>query len=1529
MSQHSDSANPGLYRPETHRDNCGVGFVADIQGRASHQIVEQGLEILVNLTHRGAVGADAYTGDGAGMLLQKPDAFLRKAADAADIALPADSADYGTGLIFLPDNDGNAQEVQATVERVVAEEGQQLLGWRDVPVHPETIGDIAREVLPTVRQVFIGRGEGTPQGGFELKLLTIRKRVEHTIEDEHPEHADYFHIPSLSSQTLVYKGLLLAEQVPAFYPDLTDEDMVSALALVHQRFSTNTHPTWPLAQPFRMIAHNGEINTIQGNHYWLRAREMVMESAVFGDDLGKLFPTIADGLSDSASLDAAIELLTAAGRPLPHVMMMLIPEAWSTDPFMDAELKGFYEYHATLMEPWDGPAAVAFTDGKRIGATLDRNGLRPARYLVTDDDLVVMASEMGVLPIPEEKIVLKERLHPGKLFFVDTERGEILSDEQVKREVLDQAPYRQWVEEQLLRLDHMPEPRGAEREAHRPLREMQRAFGYTFEELNMLLKPMAVTGAESTGAMGDDTPLAVMSERPRLLYDYFKQHFAQVTNPPIDPIREEQVMSLVSYLGPEGNLLAEGPEHARRVELKQPLLTRVDMDRLRFCDDPACRTTFLDATFPAAEDAAGLETGVTELCQAAEQAVRDGATVLVLSDWGVSDERAPIPALLATGAVHHHLIRAGLRMKTSLVVETGEAREVAHFALLIGYGAGAVYPYLAFETIDDMLERGLLEEEIDRDTAHHHFIKAVGKGLFKVFSKMGISTLQSYCGAQIFEAVGLDRDFVDAHFRGTTSQVGGAGVREIGTEVMARHAFAYDQPHLSDASLADGGLYHYRAHGEHHAWNPETITLLQRAARENDPETFRRFSEQVDHNRRAGGALRGLFQFTAEVAEDVDSLDEAASYGVRSSGPVRPEPIALEEVEPAENIMARFTTGAMSFGSLSREAHENLAIAMNRIGGRSNSGEGGEDSRRFHPLPNGDLARSAIKQIASGRFGVTTHYAVNADELQIKMAQGAKPGEGGQLPGHKVDEVIGRVRHSTPGVALISPPPHHDIYSIEDLAQLIFDLKNVNPGANVSVKLVSKSGVGTVAAGVAKAKADVITVSGHSGGTGASPNTSIKHAGLPWELGLAETQQALVANDLRGRVVLQTDGNLLNGRDVVTAALLGADEYAFGTAALVAEGCIMMRKCHLNTCPVGVATQDSELRKKFPGRPEDIINYFRLIAEEVRAYMAQLGARTLDDLIGRTELLVQREVPEHPKAHSLDLSPLLHQPDSDEPRHRCQTQKHAIDDILDRDLIRRAEPALERGQPVEIDTPIRNRNRTAATMLAGEVAKRFGAEGLPEDTIQVTFRGIAGQSFGAFCHNGMDLTLIGDANDYVGKAMAGGRITVRLPEDSPLEPTGNIVAGNTLLYGATGGEAFIQGVVGERFGVRNSGAHAVAEGCGDHGCEYMTGGVVAVLGETGRNFAAGMSGGIAYVLDEANDFEQRLNTGMVETEAVDGDDADTLLALVERHVQFTGSAKGREILDNWHAYLPRFVKVIPTEYRRVLEERKRQGAQSA
>ncbi|HKL77351.1 MAG TPA: glutamate synthase-related protein, partial [Gammaproteobacteria bacterium] len=1451
MAPHSDRTNTGLYQPSMHRDNCGVGFVVDMQGRATHAIVQQGLEILQNLTHRGAVGADAYTGDGAGILMQKPHAFLQKAAKEAGIELPSDSADYGTGLVFLPADDAAARDCMASVERIAAEEGQQVLGWREVEVHPEEIGDIAREVLPTIRQIFIGRGDKTSAEQLELKLLVIRKRVEHTIAAEHPEHADYFHIPSLSARTLVYKGLLLAEQVPAFYPDLNDPDMVSALALVHQRFSTNTHPTWPLAQPFRNIAHNGEINTIQGNHYMLRAREAAMASEVFGEDLDKLFPTIEEGLSDSASLDAAIELLTAGGRSLPHVMMMLIPEAWSTDPFMPDDLKAFYEYHATLMEPWDGPAAVAFTDGNRIGATLDRNGLRPARYVVTDDDLVVMASEVGVLPIPDDKIVLKERLHPGKIFMVDTERGKIIPDLELKQEVVGQVPYKDWIADHLLRLDEMPEPKGADREGHRPLREMQRAFGYTFEELNMLLKPMAATGAESIGSMGDDTPLAVLSERPRLLFDYFKQLFAQVTNPPIDPIREEQVMSLVSYLGPEGNLLEQTPGQARRVELKQPVLTAADLDKLRFCDDDACRTEFLDATFPAADGQDGLEPGLTELCRRAEEAVRGGATVLVLTDWNADAEQAAIPSLLATGAVHHHLIRAGLRTQTSLVVETGEAREVAHFALLLGYGAGAVHPYLAFETIDDMLDRGMLDDGMDRDTAHYHFVKAVGKGLFKIFSKMGISTLQSYCGAQIFEAVGLSREFVDTYFRGTVTQISGAGVAEIGGEVMERHAFAHHTPHASDLTLDDGGYYHWRASGEQHSWNPTTITLLQRACATYDPELYRKYADAVNDNRVKGGALRGLFQLASEAeghpVDGPESEDNAWYEATpETADHLGPRQIPLEEVEPAESIMKRFVTGAMSFGSISREAHENLAIAMNRIGGRSNSGEGGEDPVRFKPYPNGDLARSAIKQIASGRFGVTTHYAVNADELQIKMAQGAKPGEGGQLPGHKVDENIGRVRHATPGVPLISPPPHHDIYSIEDLAQLIFDLKNVNPDANVSVKLVAKAGVGTVAAGVAKAKADIITVSGHSGGTGASPNTSIKHAGMPWEMGVAETQQALVANDLRDRVRLQTDGNLLNGRDVIIAALLGAEEFAFGTTALVVEGCIMMRKCHLNTCPVGVATQDPYLRDKFTGKPEDIINFFHLVAEEVRGYLAELGFRSMDELIGHTEMLVPRDLSAYPKAQGLDLAPMLQRvDDGEQPLHQVRPQKHDIDDILDRDLIAQAMPALENGRRVAFETEIRNRNRTAATMLAGEVAKRYGAEGLPEDTIQITFRGTAGQSFGAFCHNGMSLTLVGDANDYVGKAMAGGRIVVRMPEESRLDPASNIMAGNVLLYGATGGEAYIHGVVGERFAVRNSGAHAVAEGCGAHGCEYMTGGVVAILGSTGRNFAAGMSGGVA------------------------------------------------------------------------------------
>ncbi len=1537
MSQNSKSQNLSLYQPHICRDSCGVGFVVDIQGRSSHQIVEHGLEILKNLTHRGAVGADAHTGDGAGILIQKPHAFLYRVAHEIGIPLPKAETDYGTGLVFLPAEEEGAKECMGVVERIISEEGQQLLGWREVEVHPERIGDLAREALPTIRQLFIGRAETTPREQFEVKLLVIRKCIEHTLGRELPELKDRFYIPSLSSKVLVYKGLLLAGQLPAFYPDLQDPEIVSALAFIHQRFSTNTHPTWPLAQPFRVLAHNGEINTIQGNHYLLRAREAVMESEIFGEDLQKIFPVIEEGLSDSAALDAAVELLTASGRSLTHVLMMLIPEAWSTDPFMPSDLKGFYEYHATLMEPWDGPAAVAFTDGTRIGATLDRNGLRPARYVVTDDGLVVMASEVGVLPIPEEKIVLKERLHPGKLFLVDTEKQKIVSDEEVKQEVLCRAPYREWVEENLLRLEEMPEPRGTSRPPHRPLHELQQAFGYTFEELNMLLKPMAQSGAESVGSMGDDIPIAALSERPRLLFDYFRQHFAQVTNPPIDPIREERVMSLVGYLGPEGNLLAETPEQARRIELKHPILTEIEVEKLRFCADRACRSHFLDMTFPAEDGANGLEPAVSRLCREAEEVVRNGNTILILSDRGVDQNHLPIPSLLATGAVHHHLIRAGLRTQTSLVVEAGDSREVAHFALLIGYGAGAIYPYLALETLDDMLERGILDKEYDRSSLQHHYIKAIGKGLFKIFSKMGISTLQSYCGAQIFEAVGLSNEFVEAYFRGTASQIGGVGIREIGLDVVTRHSFAYQTHHVDPSVLMPGGLYHWRVDGEKHGWNPETITLLQQAARGNDRELYRQYSAAVEENRRQGGAVRGLFDLADEVRGSdqggeqipLEDIDSGPFHLVASNG----EPIGnsqhaipLEEVESVESIMSRFTTGAMSFGSISREVHETLAIAMNRIGGRSNSGEGGEDPVRFRPYPNGDSARSNIKQIASGRFGVTTYYAVNAGELQIKMAQGAKPGEGGQLPGHKVDETIARVRHSTPGVSLISPPPHHDIYSIEDLAQLIFDLKNVNPEANVAVKLVAKAGVGTVAAGVAKAKADLIVISGHSGGTGASPNTSIMHAGLPWELGLAETQQALIANRLRGRVTVQTDGQMMNGRDVVMAALLGAEEFAFGTTSLVVEGCIMMRKCHLNTCPVGIATQDSYLRKKFPGKPEHLINYFRMVAEEVREYMARLGFQSVDEMVGRTDMLVPRELSDFPKASGLDLARLLHRPEGKgEPLRRVQRQHHAIHDILDQELIRQAKPALDRGERVELEFPIRNSDRTIGAMLAGEVARRFGGEGLPEDTIQIRFTGSAGQSFGAFCHSGISLTLVGEANDYLGKALSGGRIVVRLPESSRLRADENIIAGNTLLYGATGGEVYIEGLVGERFGVRNSGAYAVVEGCGDHGCEYMTAGVVVVLGSTGRNFGAGMSGGVAYVLDEDSRFESRLNPDMVEVEDLDDEDSDLIRELVGRHVAQTGSEKGKAILDHWRSYQARLVKVIPTEYRRVLAARRREA----
>jgi glutamate synthase (NADPH/NADH) large chain len=1535
MSFNAIPAKQGLYDPRNEHDACGVGFIAHIKGQKSHDIVCKGLEILKNITHRGAVGADPRAGDGAGILIQIPDAFLRAECTSLGISLP-EAGHYGVGMVFLPRKPEHRATCEKIIEDFVAAEGQIALGWRDVPVQSEDLGESVKLIEPCIRQILVGRGNNcSDQDSFERKLFVIRKQIDNTIRNLKLDEGKMFYIPSFSSRTLVYKGMLLADQVGVFYRDLTDERMVSALALVHQRFSTNTFPTWDLAHPFRMIAHNGEINTLRGNINWMAARRHSMSSKLLGEDLDKIWPLIGEGKSDSASFDNALELLVMGGYSMVHAMMLLIPEAWAGNPLMDEKRRAFYEYHSALMEPWDGPAAVAFTDGRQIGATLDRNGLRPARYLITDDDYVVMASEMGVLTIPEEKIVKKWRLQPGKMFLIDIEQGRIIDDTEIKAELCNKAPYQQWLNETQIQLEKLPPEVAAMPPDSRTLLDRQQAFGYTQEDIKFFLTPMAESGQEPVGSMGTDAALAVLSSRSRMLYDYFKQGFAQVTNPAIDPIREELVMSLVTHIGPRPNLLdlEHGGSH-KRLEVHQPILTNKDLEKIRRIEartGGAFKTVTLSLCYPADKGTTGMEAAIEQVCQQAEQAVHDGHNILILSDRDMDAEHIAIPALLATSAVHYHLIRAGLRTEVGLVIETGEAREVHHFALLAGYGAEAINPYLAFDTLSD-IRRGFAQT-VSEDEVHKRYIKAIGKALMKIMSKMGISTYQSYCSAQIFNAIGLSDAFLEKYFTGTSCTTGGAGLQEIAEETVRRHRQGYGDAPIYRHALDVGGEYAYRVRGEDHVWTPETISKLQLATRTNNWDTYVDYTRSINEQNERLLTLRGLLDFRFERS-----------------------PVPLDEVEPAKDIVKRFATGAMSFGSISYEAHTTLAIAMNRIGGKSNTGEGGELSERFKPMANGDSMRSAIKQVASGRFGVTAEYLVNADDIQIKISQGAKPGEGGQLPGHKVDATIAKVRHSTPGVGLISPPPHHDIYSIEDLGQLIHDLKNVNPDARISVKLVSEVGVGTVAAGVAKAHADHVTIAGYDGGTGASPITSIKHAGLPWEIGLAETHQTLVLNKLRGRICVQADGGMRSGRDVVIAALLGADEFGFATAPLIVEGCIMMRKCHLNTCPVGVATQDPELRKRFTGQPEHVVNFFFFIAEEVRQLMAKLGYRSFAEMIGQTDRLDMRKAVTHWKASKIDLARLLYKP-IPEPGvsiYNTETQDHGLDKALDKTLIERALPALNSRTPVSIETGIRNFNRTAGAMLSGEVAKRYGHAGLAEDTIHIKMHGTAGQSFGAFLAAGVTMELSGEGNDYVGKGLSGGRIVIYPPTECPIEAENNIIVGNTVLYGAIQGECYFRGVAGERFAVRNSGAVAVVEGVGDHGCEYMTGGVVVVLGETGRNFAAGMSGGIAYVLDEAGDFDRRCNLSMVELQPIPyedqalerrdhqgGDmeahglvdvmhdmtrhDQQRLRSLIEKHRRYTGSAKAQRILENWEDYAAKFVKVMPVDYRLALE--KMQAAQ--
>ncbi len=1541
----------GLYDPANEHDACGVGFVANIKNRTSHDIIEQGLLILKNLDHRGAVGADKLMGDGAGILIQIPDDYFREEMAAQGVTLPP-PGEYGVGMVFLPKEHASRLACEQELERAVKAEGQVLLGWRDVPVDRDMpMSPAVRKKEPVIRQIFIGRSADViVPDALERKLYVIRKTASAAIQALKLTHSREYYVPSMSCRTIIYKGLLLADQVGEYFRDLQDPRTVSALALVHQRFSTNTFPEWPLAHPYRMVAHNGEINTVKGNFNWMRAREGVMKSPVLGDDLSKLYPISFEGQSDTATFDNALELLTMAGYPLAHAAMMMIPEAWENHELMDARRRAFYEYHAAMIEPWDGPAAMVFTDGKQIGATLDRNGLRPARYIVTDDDLVVMASESGVLPIPESRIVKKWRLQPGKMFLIDLEQGRIVDDEELKNQYANARPYRQWIENVRIKLDSIEVASTDAGVFDETLLDRQQAFGYTQEDLKFLLAPMAAAGEEAIGSMGNDSPLAVLSDKNKPLFNYFKQLFAQVTNPPIDPIREAIVMSLNSFIGPKPNLLdINAVNPPMRLEVTQPVLDFDDMARLRAIESRTggkFKSYELDITYPADWGREGVEAKLASLCAETVDAIRSGHNILIVTDRRMSRTQIAIPALLALSAVHHHLVREGLRTTAGLVVETGSAREVHHFAVLAGYGAEAVHPYLALETLVSIHKD--LPGDLSAEKAIYNYVKAIGKGLSKIMSKMGVSTYMSYCGAQLFEAIGLEKTFVDKYFRGTASQVGGIGVFEVAEEAIRMHQAAFGDDPVLAGMLDAGGEYAWRTRGEEHMWTPDAIAKLQHSTRSGKFDTYKEYAQIINDQNRRHMTLRGLFEFKVDPAKA----------------------IPLDEVEPAAEIVKRFATGAMSLGSISTEAHSTLAIAMNRIGGKSNTGEGGEDPARYrnelkgiritqgtrvsdvigakvietdYEMQDGDSLRSKIKQVASGRFGVTTEYLVSADQIQIKMAQGAKPGEGGQLPGGKVSDYIGFLRYSVPGVGLISPPPHHDIYSIEDLAQLIHDLKNANPRASVSVKLVSEVGVGTVAAGVAKCKADHVVIAGHDGGTGASPWSSIKHCGTPWELGLAETQQTLVLNRLRSRIRVQTDGQMKTGRDVVIGALLGADEFGFATAPLVVEGCIMMRKCHLNTCPVGVATQDPVLRRKFSGKPEHVVNYFFFVAEEARQIMAQLGVRKFDDLIGRADLLDMRAGVEHWKARGLDFSRVFHMPQvsDDVARHHTEAQDHGIDRALDHALIAEARDAIETGKPVVVESKVSNVNRTVGTMLSHEVARRYGHAGLPDGTITVKLAGTAGQSFGAFIARGITLELTGQGNDYVAKGLSGGRIIIKPSDDFRGQSERNIIVGNTVLYGAIEGECYLRGVAGERFAVRNSGAIAMVEGTGDHGCEYMTGGTVLVLGQTGRNFAAGMSGGVAYVLDEGGNFARNCNMSMVAIEPLSaqtsGDvdaqiggtavinhvtmsDEAILRRLIARHLHFTGSARARDVLENWEQWRHRFVKVMPIEYRRALRE---------
>ncbi|MGN7455647.1 glutamate synthase large subunit [Paenibacillus pasadenensis] len=1490
----------GLYDPQFEKDACGMGFVAHIKGVKSHTIIRQALTVLENMEHRGGQGSEPNTGDGAGIMLQIPHGFFKRELSRQDVELPAEG-DYAVGMLFLPQDSAVREALESKLEAIIAEEGQRVIGWRTVPTDDAKLGESALKAKPYVRQVFVSRDAAlADELAFERKLYVIRKRAELAIRYAGLEGGDMFYFPSFSSKKIVYKGMLTTEQVRSFYVDLNDEAMETAIALVHSRFSTNTFPSWERAHPYRYLIHNGEINTLRGNVNWMHARQSLFASELFGEDLDKIKPIINPDGSDTAMFDNTLEFLYLAGRSLPHVAMMMVPEPWSNHEDMSPEKKAFYEYHSCLMEPWDGPAAMAFTDGTQIGAVLDRNGLRPARYYVTKDDVIILGSEAGTVPVEPEEILYKDRLRPGRMLLVDTKEGRIVSDEEVKSLIASEKPYQQWLDDNLISLADLPDAPELPELEHATVQQRQQSFGYTFEDLRKVLEPMASSGVEPVGSMGYDSPLAVLSERPQRLYSYFKQLFAQVTNPPIDAIREEIITATGTSLGPERNLLHPEPESARQIRLDSPILSNEEFAKLRHVRRPGFKSITLPIFFPADGGEAGLRQALQTMCDAADRVIAKGHNVLILSDFGSDKDNCPIPALLAVSCLHHHLIREGTRTRVSLLLESGEPREVHHFALLLGYGVSAINPYLAFETLDDMIRQGMLRG-VTHDKAVKNFIKAATKGVLKILSKMGISTIQSYRGAQIFEAVGLQESVIDKYFTWTPSRIGGIGLDIIAQEALKPHHRAYAEQQGGERELDSGGEYQWRKDGEDHLFSPQTIHTLQMASRAGDYKLYKRFSHLVQGEDRKFMTLRSLLDFKKDR-----------------------QPVPIDEVESVEAIMKRFKSGAMSFGSISKEAHESLAIAMNRIGGKSNTGEGGEDPARFIPDANGDSRRSAIKQVASGRFGVTSNYLVNADEIQIKMAQGAKPGEGGQLPGRKVYPWVAEVRGSTPGVGLISPPPHHDIYSIEDLAELIHDLKNANPRARINVKLVSEVGVGTIAAGVAKGRADVILVSGYDGGTGASPMNSMRHAGLPWELGLAETHQTLMLNNLRDRVVVETDGKIMNGRDLAIATLLGAEEYGFSTAPLVVLGCVMMRVCQLDTCPVGVATQNPELRKKFMGDPSHVVNYMRFVAQEMREYMAELGFRTINEMVGRVDVLEAKELVDHYKLRGIDLTPLLHQPEvpQDAVRYNVQQQNHGLELSLDmQSLLPAAQSALESGEPVKATFPICNTNRVVGTILGSEVTRRYGAKGLPEDTIQMHFVGSAGQSFGAFVPKGITLSLEGDSNDYVGKGLSGGKIIVAPSPKATFAAENNVIIGNTAFYGATGGEAYIRGIAGERFAVRNSGVKVVVEGTGDHGCEYMTGGRVVVLGGTGRNFAAGMSGGVAYVLDENRTFYKQVNLEMVLLERVEDEaDVQELRSLIEDHVRYTGSAIGERVLANWEQSLGDFVRVIPKDYKRMLEQ---------